>query len=122
MFVSILVLYATSIIILANVLRSWLDLKLFVPTSMIKRSGFHFRGGLIYVIISSVVDLLRCFITTFSLSSDNSHPYISLTVESPTIAVTIWSFLRSCFSLLRLICTFFSLEILVLFSLLLLFE
>ena len=75
-----------------------------------------------YVIISSVVDPLKCFATTFSLLSDNSHPYISLIIESPTIAITIWSFLGFGFFLLYLKFTFFSVEILVLFSVLLLFE
>ena len=85
---------------------------------LIKQSGLRFSGGLMYVIISSVVGLLKCGTPTFSLVSDNSHPYTSLTIESLTIAVMIWSFLRSYFFLLCLKFTFFSVGILLLISLL----
>ena len=61
--------------------KSWLDLKSFVPAWVIKRSELCFSGGLMYVIISSVVDPLKCFTTTLSLLSDNFHPYICLTIE-----------------------------------------
>ena len=85
---------------------------------LIKQSGLRFSGGLMYAIISSVVGLLKCGTPTFSLVSDNSHPYTSLTIESLTIAVMIWSFLRSYFFLLCLKFTFFSVGILLLISLL----
>ena len=95
LFVSVLLLHTTSTIFLPMVSGSWLDLKSFIPTWMIKRSGLRFSGGMMYVTISSVVDPLKCFTITFLLLLDNSHPYIPLTIESPTLAVTIWSFLRS---------------------------
>ena len=67
---------------LAIVSESWWNLKSFVPTWMVKWSRLHFSGGLMYVIIPSVDDPLK-------------------------IAVTIWSFLRSCLFLLCLKFTFF---------------
>ena len=98
---------------MAMVSGFWLDLKLFVPRWMIKRSVLRFSGGLISA---------QIFTTTFTLLSDNSHPYIFLTIESPTIDITIWSFFRYYFFLLRLKFSFFLFEMLVLFGLLLLSE
>ena len=108
--VSFLLLFTFSKIFIAMFSGSCLDFKLLVLLWMIKQSGLRFSGGLMYVIMSAVADPLKWSTTTFSLLSDNSHPQISL--ESCLTAVTIWSFLSSCFFLFFLNFPFFPVEIL----------
>ena len=57
LFVSVLLLFETSKIVLTMVSGSWLDLESFVPTWMIKLSGLPFSGGLC---ISSYLLLVIC--------------------------------------------------------------
>ena len=57
LFISVLLLFETSKIFLIMVSGSWLDLKSFVPTWMIKLSGLPFSGGLC---MSSYLLLVIC--------------------------------------------------------------
>ena len=61
---------------------SWIDLKSFVPTWTITRLVACLSIHLKKVLASSVVDTLKSFSATFP--SDDFHPSILLTNESPT--------------------------------------
>ena len=62
--------------------------KVLVPQCRTINSGWFDIAGCMYDFMSSVVSPLKCFVTTILLSPDNSHPFISFTIEFPKIMVT----------------------------------